>query len=126
MFRRTSPDPVTAALHANGLSLDRAKRLSAAGTALTLNAGTSLCVEGEFGHEAFVLVSGEAVVRLPEADRTVLAGEVIGEIAALDSLRRRTATVETTQQSVVLAYDVRTFRSLAAEMADILVPDRAA
>ncbi len=126
MFRRTSFDPVAAKLQSSGMSASHAQRLSRAGTAVAVRAGTSLCVEGEFGLEAFVLVSGEAIVRLPGAGRTVHAGEVIGEIAALDLLRRRTATVETTQDSMVLAYDVRTFRALADEMADVLVPDRAA
>jgi CRP-like cAMP-binding protein len=126
MLRRKSPDPVTVALEAAGLSSDQARRLSTAGTPLLLRAGMQLCREGEFGLEAFVLVSGEAVVRLPGKDRTVAAGEVFGEIAALDPTRRRTATVETTADSVVLTYDVRTFRALAAEMTDLLSPERAA
>lgn len=126
-LRRKLSDPVASALVAAGLSTDAALLLSASGTAVTVRPGTQLCREGEFGREAFVLVSGEAVVRLPEtADRTVQAGEVVGEIAALDSRRRRTATVEVTQESVVLAYDVRTFRQLAEGLSDLLVPNRAA
>lgn len=125
-LRRKYEDPVAAALVAAGLSTDAAHLLSRSGTAVTLQPGTQLCAEGEFGHEAFVLVSGEAVVHLPENNRTVAAGEVIGEIAALDPQRTRTATVETTKQSVVLAYDVRTFRTLAEKFADVLVPERAA
>ncbi len=127
MKLRRSPDPIVTALEAAGLSRVDAHRLSVKGTPLAMVAGTSLCLEGEVGLEAFVLVSGEAVVRLPEStDRTVAAGEVIGEIAALDPTRRRTATVETTEDSVVLVFDVRTFRFLASEMRDLLVPERAA
>lgn len=126
LLRRKLQDPVIVALEAAGLTADEARRLSTAGTPLTMRPGVQLCREGEFGLEAFVLVSGEAKVRLPGKDRTVAAGEVFGEIAALDPTRRRTATVETTAESVVLTYDVRTFRALAAEMGDLLAPERAA
>ena len=126
-LRRKNQDPVIEALRAAGLSTEEAHRLATTGTPLMVRPGVSLCREGEFGLEAFVLVSGEAVVRVGEEHaRTVAAGEVIGEIAALDPQRRRTATVETTTESVVLAYDVRTFRALASEMSELLVPERAA
>ena len=39
---------------------------------------------------------------------------MIGELATLDPFARRNATVRTTKPSLVLVYDVRTFRSLAA------------
>jgi CRP-like cAMP-binding protein len=93
---------------------------------VNVRSGVPLCREGAVGLEAFVLVSGEAIVRLPGEDRTVVPGEVIGEIAALHPARRRTATVETTEDSVVLAFDLRTFRSLARDMGDVLAPSRAA
>jgi CRP-like cAMP-binding protein len=126
-LRRKFADPIAAALQDAGLSSDEATRLATAGTPLTVGRGVRLIREGEYGLEAFVLVSGEAVVRVgDEHARTVAAGEVMGEIAALDPKIRRTATVETTEESVVLAYDVRTFRALAAEMTDLLVPERAA
>ncbi len=126
-LRRKNFDPIAAQLVAAGLSTDAAHLLSRSGTAVTLQPGVPLCREGQFGREAFVLVSGEAVVT-QDADevRTVAAGEVIGEIAALDSRRTRTATVETTKRSVVLAYDVATFRVLAEKFNDLLVPSRAA
>ncbi|HUR76924.1 MAG TPA: cyclic nucleotide-binding domain-containing protein [Acidimicrobiales bacterium] len=123
---RKRTDPVAQALEAAGIAPADAQRLVSVGTAIAVEPGVRLCTEGEFGREAFVLVSGEAVVRLPGTDRSVRPGEVVGEIAALNPKMRRTATVETTATSVVLAYDVRSFRALAAEMADHLVPDRAA
>ena len=125
-FLRKTQDPVVVALEAAGLSAAQARRLATSGTPVAFRPGVELCREGDVGLEAFVLVSGEAVVRLPGKDRTVGVGEVFGEIAALDPKLRRNATVETTKKSVVLAYDVRTFRALADEMADVLVPDRAA
>lgn len=124
-FRRRT-DSVATALEAAGLSAKDARRLSLAGTAISVGPGVSLCTEGNFGAEAFVLLSGEAVVRFRGEDITRGAGAVIGEIAALDPMQRRNATVETTTNSVVLAFDARTFRSLAAEMAGVLVPNRAA
>ena len=125
-FLRKDQDPVALALEAAGLPTSIAHRLATTGTPIHVRPGVRLCEEGDFGAEAFVLVSGEAVVRLPGKDRTLVAGEVFGEIAALNPQVRRNATVETTEKSVVLAYDVRTFRALASEMADVLVPDRAA
>jgi CRP-like cAMP-binding protein len=124
-FRRND-DPVAVALEDAGISADVARRLATAGTPLHVKPGVSLCREGDFGREAFVLVRGEAVVRYDGKKRTVAAGEVFGELAALDPKRRRNATVETTEASMVLAFDVRTFRALAADHAEVLVPDRAA
>lgn len=126
MFRRKDSDAIADALRGAGLEPTVARRLARAGTAVRVEPGTALCREGEFGREAFVLVSGEAVVRLPENDRTVGVGEVFGEIAALDATRQRTATVETTEPSIVLVYDVPTFRFLATQHRDVLVPKRAA
>ena len=126
-FLRRKTDPLAEKLVAAGLSADAALLLSRSGTALTLPSGVRLCSEGQFGYEAFVLVSGEAVVTHDEEVlRTVAAGEVIGEIAALDATRTRIATVETTKESVVLTYDVRTFRVLAEQLSEVLVPQRAA
>ena len=126
MKLRRTEDRYVVALEAAGLSTRDARRLSMAGTAVNVRPGVPLCREGDAGLEAFVLVSGEAVVRLPGEDRTVAPGEVFGELAALHPDRRRNATVETTEDSIVLAFDLRTFRSLAREMADVLAPNRAA
>ncbi len=126
MKLRRTEDRYVMALTAAGLSTRDARRLAMAGTALNVRPGVPLCREGDRGREAFVLVAGEAVVRLPGHDRTVAPGEVIGELATLDPDRRRNATVETTEDSIVLAFDVRTFRSLARDMGDVLTPNRAA
>lgn len=124
-FHRT--DPIVAQLRGLGFSETAAKRLVAAGTPLQLPDGVELCVEGTRGEEAFVLLGGHAIVHL--ADRTVRlgAGDVVGELAALDPLARRTATVTTEGPTEVLVFDVRSFRSLAdSDLHDLLVPDRSA
>ena len=56
------------------------------------------------------------------------AGDVVGELATLDSHRRRNATVVAAGPIKVLVYDVRTYRALAQvdDLRSRLVPERAA
>ena len=123
---RTPHDPLARRLRALGLADPIARRLAQAGTPIDVPAGATLCAKGERGTEAFVLVEGEAVVELDEQTITVGPGSVIGELATLDPFARRNATVRTTVPSLVLVYDVQTFRSLAAvpQLRPVLVPDR--
>jgi CRP-like cAMP-binding protein len=125
-LRRSASDPVVIALEGAGLEPEVARRLAVAGTPMRVEAGVELCREGDFGREAFVLVSGEAVVRYRGTERALLVGEVFGELAVLNPTRVRNATVETTEPSTVLVFDVRTFRHLAEEISDVLAPERAA
>jgi CRP-like cAMP-binding protein len=124
LFTRT--DPIVAQLRGLGINDEAAKRLVASGTPLQLPDGVDLTVKGTRGEEAFVILDGHAVVKLGKG-RTVRVGpgDVVGEIAALDPLVRRTATVTTDGPTSVLVFDVRSFRSLAdGELHDLLVPDR--
>ena len=125
-MRRPLRDPLARQLRALGLPEHAARRLALAGTPIDLAAGTELCREGERGTEAFLLVEGEAVVELPGGPVVVGPGAVIGELAVLDTFARRNATVRTTVPSLVIVYDVQTFRSLAAIEAlhSILAPPR--
>ena len=126
-MRRSPRDPYVGALRAIGFSDSAARRLARHGTPMDLDGGVALTTEGELGHEAFVLVDGEALVELPGREVRVGPGAVIGEIAALDPSARRNATVRTVGRCLVLVYDVQTFRSLAAtDLRPVLVPDRAA
>ncbi len=105
-----------------------ARRLSAGGTLLHLDAGSVLCRQGERGTQAFLLLRGEAHVQL-EGDAVVAtAGDVAGELATLDPHRLRNATVVAAGPVEVLVYDVATFRSLAQldDLRALLVPERAA
>jgi CRP-like cAMP-binding protein len=123
IFTRT--DPIVAQLRGLGIKDDAAKRLVAAGTPLDLPSGVDLCVEGARGEEAFLLLSGHAVVMLPSGTVRLSAGDVVGELAALDPLARRNATVTTDGPTSVLVFDVRSFRSLAeGELNELLVPER--
>jgi CRP-like cAMP-binding protein len=126
-MRRSPRDPFTSALRRLGFSESAAARLARHGTPVDLDAGVPLCIEGDFGAEAFLLVEGEAVVQLADREVRVGPGSIIGELAALDPSKRRNATVRTAGRCLVLVYDVQTFRSLAAsDLHDLLVPQRAA
>lgn len=110
------------------MSRASAALLSRNGTLLDLRAGTTLCTEGERGLEAFLVLDGEADVLTRDGVVKVGPGAVIGELATLDPSRTRNATVVAHTDVVVLVFDVRTFRSLAAK-ADLrthLAPERAA
>lgn len=127
MFFRTT-DPVTNQLVDLGLARGVAARLSSDGTLLHLPEGTRLCTKGEIGRQAFLLVDGEATVHTAQGPITVGPGEVIGEIAALDRSRRRTADVVATSAVSVLVFDLGTFWSLAStkDLHQVLAPVRTA
>jgi CRP/FNR family cyclic AMP-dependent transcriptional regulator len=127
MFFRTR-DPISSQLVALGVADDAAERLSRAGTLLDLAAGTTLCKKGERGLQAFLILEGEATVATAAGDITVGAGDVVGELAALDSRRLRNATVVAATPLAVLVFDVGTFRSLASidDLTPRLAPQRAA
>jgi porphobilinogen deaminase len=112
-MRRTPHDPMARRLRALGFTESAAVRLARAGTPIDLDAGVPLTVEGERGAEAFLILDGEAVVELAD-------GPGVGGPGA-----RRNATVRTTERSLVLVYDVATFRGLAAtDLRPLLVPER--
>lgn len=122
---RSNRDPLTTTLRSLGFSESAARRLARAGTPIDLDAGTPLTVKGERGEEAFLLVEGAALVDLGDAQVAIGPGAVVGELATLDPFARRNATVRTTERSLVLVYDVQTFRSLAAtDLHEVLVPHR--
>ncbi len=118
---------MAARLRSLGFSESAATRLAQSGTPLDLDPGTVLTIEGERGDEAFLILEGEAVVQLAGGDVVVGPGAVVGETATLDPFARRNATVVTTQRTLVLVYDVATFRGLAStDLRPLLVPVRTA
>ena len=124
-MRRSPRDPIARTVRSLGFSESAATRLAQAGTPIDLDAGVPLCTKGERGDEAFLLLEGAAVVDLGDTTITVGPGAVIGELATLDPFARRNADVRTTERSLVLVYDVQTFRALAStDLHDLLVPER--
>lgn len=126
MLHRT--DPTAHQLVRLGFDRGAAEQLSRGGTLLAIAAGATLCREGERGLEAFLLLEGEADVRLAEHTVRLGPGEVVGELATLDSTRTRNATVVAATDLLVLVFDVRTFSALADRPAlrDVLRPERIA
>ena len=106
-------DPVAARLEAMGFDRPAAVHLSLGGTLLDVAAGRTICREGEFGLEAFLILDGEVRVLLDDRTVTLGKGDVFGELAVLDPTRTRNATVEAASDLTLLVFDVRTFRSLA-------------
>jgi CRP/FNR family cyclic AMP-dependent transcriptional regulator len=84
-------------------------------TLVDVEAGDVLTTEGTTGREAFVLMSGTAVVTIAGREvATVGPGDVVGEMAVLDG-QPRTATVTALEPMRVLAIDPRSFRTLLGE-----------
>ena len=79
-----------------GLTIDQRATVAQACEEITVDAGTTLVREGDFGHGAFAITNGTAeVVYDGEILRTLGPGDVFGEIAVLSG-GRRTATVRAT------------------------------
>src|SRR3954454_1214859 len=87
----------------------RADRLM---TLVNFPSGADLCRQGQLGREAFVLLSGTAVVsRDGQPVAEVGRGDVIGESALLGD-HYRNATVTATTEVAALVMSVREFNTL--------------
>jgi CRP-like cAMP-binding protein len=83
-------------------------------TPVTFADGDVLCEEGHVGREAFVIVSGAAVVsRGDEVLAMVGPGDVVGELALLGD-GRRTASVTATEPVEALVMSAQEFHSVLA------------
>jgi CRP/FNR family cyclic AMP-dependent transcriptional regulator len=113
MTRRVAADlrqlPVFAALPRRALAI--ADTLL---TPVTFDDGDVLCREGQFGRQAFILVSGTAVVsRGDEVLATVGPGDLVGELALLGD-GRRTASVTAVEPVRALVMSAQEFNSVLA------------
>jgi CRP-like cAMP-binding protein len=82
---------------------------------VNLETGHELVREGSFGHEAFVIVAGEADVSIGGHKVAVVGpGEVVGEMALVDHSPRN-ATVRARSPMQVLAVDPANFAALLDE-----------
>jgi CRP-like cAMP-binding protein len=83
-------------------------------TPVTFADGDVLCEEGHRGREAFILVSGSAVVsRGDEVLATVGPGDVVGELALLGN-GRRTASVTAIEPVQAYVMSSQEFNSVLA------------
>jgi len=100
-------DPVVAALAASEvlhhLSAAAAERLAAAGSPVSLAAGALLCRAGDPGDAVFVVLEGQVEARMDSATGREMrlvglgAGQIVGEMAALDGGRRSADIVAATR-----------------------------
>jgi CRP-like cAMP-binding protein len=85
-----------------GLTLDQRATVAEACTEISVDAGTTLVKEGDFGHGAFAITAGSAeVVQDGDVLRTLGPGDMFGEIAVLSGGRRTATVVATTDMRLV-------------------------
>ncbi len=90
----------------HGLSSQDAKRVIAAGSVLSCQAGEVLIRQGELGNEMFILLSGAAEVRAGDENGRPMAtfdrGEIFGEVAFLAEVERSATVVAMTDIEVLV------------------------
>jgi CRP-like cAMP-binding protein len=92
------------------------QKLAAAADEVTLKAGTVLVEQGRRGHEFFLIIEGQAVVRRNGWDVTVLTqGQHFGELALLGK-GQRDATVVADTNMVLLVLGRREFLGVLDEV----------
>ncbi|HTR71023.1 MAG TPA: cyclic nucleotide-binding domain-containing protein [Mycobacteriales bacterium] len=111
MSRQPSDDlrklPVFANLHKK--ELEQADSLL---TPVTFKAGDMLCVEGNFGLQVFIMITGTAkVTKHGEDIATVGPGDLVGEMALLD-MSERSASVTALEPVTALVASAHEFASL--------------
>jgi CRP-like cAMP-binding protein len=96
----------------SGLGRRDFKELAAHTDELDVRPGTVLAREGDFGHEFFVIESGDFEVTMPDGRTAALgAGDFFGEIALLEA-DRRNATVTAKTDATVIVMNRSDFRRL--------------
>ena len=107
------------------VSPKRLKLLALASSRVLFAAGQNLCEEGDEGYEAFILVSGEADVKIrtPTGVATVARlkrNDIVGEMAILRDMPR-TATVTAVSEVYTLRIGKQDFLNLLKEFPEVTV-----
>ena len=110
-------DPKLAALHAlplfAGCTQKELTQIASLGDVVTMPASRVLLKEGGHPDEAYVVVSGEAIVSRGEQEvARVGAGELLGEMSIVDGPQSRTATVTAATEMDLLVFTPRAFSAL--------------
>jgi CRP/FNR family cyclic AMP-dependent transcriptional regulator len=103
----------------------RLKLLALASSRVLFTPGENLCVEGDEGNEAFILITGEAEVKIttPSGVATVARlkrNDIVGEMAILRD-RPRTATVTAASDVTTLRIGKQDFLNLMREFPEVAV-----
>ena len=103
----------------------RLKLLALASSRVFFSPGQDLCVEGDEGNEAFILISGEADVKVttPSGVATVARlkrNDIVGEMAILRDMPR-TATVTAASDVATLRIGKQDFLNLMREFPEVAV-----
>jgi CRP-like cAMP-binding protein len=90
--KRTIHPALLASELAVTVPVEELETLDRVATTITIAAGEEIMHADEFGRECFVVIDGEFLVDIGDAEITVGPGAVIGELSLL-TLRPRTASV---------------------------------
>ena len=103
-----------------GLSRKERELVARLADEVDVPAGKHLIEEGEIGWEFFVLESGAAEVRIgDEVVATLGPGDFFGEVALKEEAHRRTASVSTTEPSVLVVMTGQAFRTVEGDMPEV-------
>lgn len=122
------PERLAAVELFSGLSEAHRRMLARLIDELDADPGETLMAEGDFGYEAIFIEQGTADV-LQDGRRinTVGAGEIVGELALVETGGRRTATVVAAGPVRALSLTSHSVREIQASMPDLAAAiDRAA
>ena len=103
----------------------RLKLLALASSRVLFEAGQALCVQGEEGDEAFILMSGEADVTIEGAKGVAVVArlkpnDVVGELAILRDMPRN-ATVTAVTDVATLRIGKQDFLNLLKEFPEVSI-----
>ncbi len=99
----------------SGCSTKELRAIAKAGEEVVMTAGTVVVDQGQFGREAFIVISGDLTVRRSGRKVATLGpGAAVGELALLDH-GPRTATVTCDTDCTLFVLDQRHFRSVLEE-----------
>jgi CRP/FNR family transcriptional regulator, cyclic AMP receptor protein len=92
------------------------ERIAKAADEISVPEGHLLCDQGQTGREAFIILSGSALVKRNGKKITIVGpGAMVGELSLLDH-GPRTATVTTNSASTLLVIDQRHFAAVLADV----------
>lgn len=122
-IRRVEPERLAAIPLLADLDAADLAAVADAAHPLSVDAGDTLAIEGEFGHALFAIESGTAEVSSEGETRATLGpGDVFGEIAIIASGRRTASVVATSPMRLIVLFkrDVWALERRSPEVAERL------